>query len=118
MRTIALHPTHLKLPIVRSHEPNLTIGFEQAGQLNSICTSLISSVKAICSLPTPVPTGPTQARRSEYVPWWAFWLAGNGLQSYLGLGRAKRNALGISNFGTILAKAYLTAGLCEFRACV
>ena len=47
MRTIALHSTHLKLPSVRSQEPNLTVRCEQAGQLNSISTSLNSSHKGI-----------------------------------------------------------------------
>jgi len=37
----------LKLPIVRSQEPNLTVRCEQAGQLNSISTSLNSSHKGI-----------------------------------------------------------------------
>ena len=37
----------LKLPIVRSQEPNLTVRCEQAGQLNSISTSLNSWHKDI-----------------------------------------------------------------------
>lgn len=61
------------------------IGCEQAGQLNSIS----SSVKAI-PFSQPVPrAAPSQARIPEYVPGWAFWLAMSRLKSIFPVKRWK-----------------------------
>jgi hypothetical protein len=47
IRTLALHPLHLKCAIALSAEPFLTAGWEQSGQSNVRATSDRSSAKPI-----------------------------------------------------------------------